>query len=93
MQDYHLTQPWPSEEKQTNKNSPQISPYKKLKQTTRPTLETRNKEEKKIQPFSLGIGELKHNNFLKKEKEFRIMIIKMIKKKPWKQNGENAKMN
>ena len=27
------------------------------------------------------------------EKEFRIMIIKMIKKKPWKQNGENAKMN
>ena len=26
-QDYHLTQPCPSEEKQTNKNSTQISPY------------------------------------------------------------------
>ena len=32
-QDYHLTQPCPSEEKQTNKNSAQISPYKKLTQT------------------------------------------------------------
>ena len=41
-QDYHLTQPCPSEEKQTNKqtnkNSAQISPYKKLTQTTGPTL-------------------------------------------------------
>ena len=26
------------------------------------------------------------------EKEFRIMIVKMIKK-PWKQNGENARIN
>ena len=38
-QDYHLTQPCPSEEKQTNKNSAQISPYKKLTQTTGSTLE------------------------------------------------------
>ena len=37
-QDYHLTQPCPSEEKQTNKNSAQISPYIKLTQTTGPTL-------------------------------------------------------
>jgi len=37
-QDDHLTQPCPSEEKQTNKNSAQISPYTKLTQTTRPTL-------------------------------------------------------
>ena len=37
-QDYHLTQPCPSEEKQTNKNSAQISPYTKLTQTTGPTL-------------------------------------------------------
>ena len=37
-QDYHLTQPCSSEEKQTNKNSAQISPYKKLTQTTGPTL-------------------------------------------------------
>ena len=44
-QDYHLTQPCPSEEKQTNKkqtnnnkNSTKISPYMKLKQTTGPTI-------------------------------------------------------
>ena len=37
-QDYHLTQSCPSEEKQTNKNSAQISPYMKLTQTTGPTL-------------------------------------------------------
>ena len=37
-QDYHLTQPCPSEEKQTSKNSAQISPYMKLTQTTEPTL-------------------------------------------------------
>ena len=37
-QDYHLTQPWTSEEKQTNKkNSAQISPYTKLTQPTGPT--------------------------------------------------------
>jgi len=41
-QDYHLTQPCPSEEKQTNKNSAQKtnknSPHRKLTQTTGPTL-------------------------------------------------------
>jgi len=41
-QDYHLTQPCPSEEKQTNKqtnkNSAHISPYTKLTQTTGPAL-------------------------------------------------------
>ena len=42
-QDYHLTQPYPSEEKQTNKQAKkkkkaQISPYAKLTQTTGPTL-------------------------------------------------------
>ena len=35
-QDYQLTQPFPSEEKQT-KHSAQISPYRKLTQTTGPT--------------------------------------------------------
>ena len=29
-QEYHLTQPCPSEETQTNKHSAQISPYRKL---------------------------------------------------------------
>jgi len=37
-QKYHLTQPCPSEEKQTNQNSAQISPYTKFTQTTGPTL-------------------------------------------------------
>ena len=37
-QDYHHTQPCPSEEKQTHKNSAQISPSAKLTQTTGPTL-------------------------------------------------------
>jgi len=49
-QNDHLTQPCPSEEKankQTNKNSAQISPYKKLTQTTGPTLEGRNKKEER----------------------------------------------
>ena len=38
IQDYHLIQPCPSEEKQTNQNSAQISPYTKFTQTTGPTL-------------------------------------------------------
>ena len=39
-QEYHLTQPCPSEEKTKtkNKNSAQFSPYMKLTQTTGPTL-------------------------------------------------------
>ena len=37
-QEYHLTQPCPSKEKQTNKSSAQISPYKKITKTTGPTL-------------------------------------------------------
>ena len=35
---YQLIQPCPSEEKQTHKNSAQVSPYTKLTQTTGPTL-------------------------------------------------------
>ena len=94
----------------TNKVSAQISPYKKLTQTTEPNLEGRNQKEERIQPRSLGKGDLKHNKLKKKkmkrqrnttqmkeqtrntevqineeeigklpEKEFRIMIVKMIK--------------
>ena len=46
------TQPCPSEEKnkQRNKHSAQISPYKKLTQTTGTTLEGRKKKEERIQP-------------------------------------------
>ena len=36
--------------KETNKNSAQISPYKKLTQTTGTTLEGRKKKEERIQP-------------------------------------------
>ena len=36
--------------KETNKNSAQISPYKKLTQTAGPNLEGRNEKEKRIQP-------------------------------------------
>ena len=53
-QDYHLTQACPSEEKQTNKetNSAQISIYRKLTQSTGPTLEGKKPKGKKIQPSS-----------------------------------------
>ena len=37
-EDYHLTQPYPSEQKQRNKNSTQISPYMTPIQTTGPTI-------------------------------------------------------
>ena len=58
--------------KQISKNSAQISPYKKLTQTTGPTLEGRDQKEERIQPWSLGKGYLKHkklkNNINKNEK-------------------------
>ena len=47
-QDYHLTQPCPSERKK--KNTAQISPYTKLTQTTGPTLGGKKQEEERIQP-------------------------------------------
>ena len=40
----------------------------KLTQTTGPTLEGRNHKEKRIQPLSLGKGDLKYNKLKKKEK-------------------------
>ena len=78
-QEYHLIQPCPSEEKQTNKqNSAQISPYTKLTQTTVPTLGGQKpkrrknsiflKEKKFNFPWSLGKGDLRHNNLKKKKK-------------------------
>ena len=54
---------WPSEEKQaskqTKKNSAQISPYRKLTQTTRPTLGRKKQKGKKNS--SLKPGEKKKN--------------------------------
>ena len=49
--DYHLTEPCPSEEKQTNKNSAQISSYTKLTQTTGPTLGGQKPKGKKNSTF------------------------------------------
>ena len=68
-QDYHHTQPCPSEEKQTNKNSVQVSPYKKLMQTTGPNIEGRRQKEERIQPWSLEKGDLKHNMSKKKREK------------------------
>ena len=75
-QGYHLTQPCPSEEKQTNKNSAQVSPYTKLTQTTGPTLEGRKQKEERIQPWTLGKGDLKHNQFKKKKRKGREILHK-----------------
>ena len=47
----HLTQPCPSEEKQTNKHSAQISLYTKFTQTTGPALGGQ-KPKGRIQPSS-----------------------------------------
>ena len=52
--------------KQTNKNSAQISPYTSSHKPLDQPWEGRNQKEERIQPCSLGKGELKHNNFLKK---------------------------
>ena len=62
-QDYHLTQPCPSEEKQTNKKTQHKShPFWSLHKP----LEGRNEKEERIQPWSLGKEDLKHNKLKKK---------------------------
>ena len=72
-QDYHLTQPCPSEEKQINRQQqktqykfhPIWSFHKPLDQP----YECRNQKKERIQPWSLGKEDLKHNkSFLKNEK-------------------------
>ena len=55
-QDYHFTQPCPSEEKQTNKqtkNSAQSHPLGSLHKPLDQSLEGRNQKEERIQPWSL----------------------------------------
>ena len=77
-QEYHLTQPCPSEEKQTNnKNSAQISPYTNLTQTTGPTLGGQKPKGKKNSTFfqeriqlSLKPGKRRlQTQYLKKKKK------------------------
>ena len=61
-QDYQLTQPCPSKEKQTNKSSAQISPYKKITKTTGPTLKWKWKWSRSVMsdsyqaPSSMGFS-------------------------------------
>ena len=50
-QDYHFTQPCPSEKKQTSKNSAQISAYMKLTQITGPTLGGQKPKRRKNSTF------------------------------------------
>ena len=76
-QDYHLTQPCLSEEKQTNKQK--LSTNLTLHETHKPLdqhLEGRNQKEKRIQPssrkefnfsWSLGKGDLKYNKLKEKK--------------------------
>ena len=64
-QDYCLTQPCPSEEEQT-KTQHKSHPIGSLhKAYTGPALEGRNQKEERIQPWSLGKGDLKHNKLKK----------------------------
>ena len=72
-QDYHLTQPCPSEQKQTNKQKfEQISPCTKLIHTTGPTLGGQKPKGKKNSTLKLG-KDLKHNKFKKKKKGREIL--------------------
>ena len=57
--------------KQTKKNLAQISPYKKLIQTTGQILEGRNQKEERIQPRSLEEADLKHNKLKKNDERQR----------------------
>ena len=65
---YHLTQPGPSEQKQTNNNSAQISPYWKLTETPGPSLGGQKPKGRKNSTLTLGKGDLKYNK-LKKNNE------------------------
>src|SRR5574341_485381 len=57
---YHLSQS-KQQEKQKNKSSAQISPYRKLTQTTGPTLGEQKPKGRKNSTLKLGKGDLKHN--------------------------------
>ena len=87
-QDYHLTQPCPSEEKQTNKQTktqhkshPILSLHKPLDQPE----EGRSQKEERIQTWSLGKGDLKHN-------KFKIYIIKKRNTTHMKEQTRNTEV-
>jgi len=64
-QDYHLTQPCPSEEKQTNENSAQISTYTKLTQTAGPTLGGKKPKGRKNRYAKLNRGRQRRFVYIK----------------------------
>ena len=72
-QDFHLTQPCPLEEKQTNnhtnKNSAQISPYMKITQTTGQSLGGQKSKRRKNSNLIPGKRRPKHNTLKKKKKD------------------------
>ena len=63
-QDYHLTQPCPSEEKQTKTQHKSYSIQSLNKPLNQPQ-RGRNQKEEIIQPASLGREELKNSKFKK----------------------------
>ena len=68
QQDYHLTQPCPSEEKQRNKNSAQILPFTKLTQNTGPILGRQKSKGRKNSTLKPGKNENSNTIRLKKKK-------------------------
>ena len=54
----------------------QVTPYMKLTQTPGPTLQGQKPKEGRIQPQSLGKGDLKHNKLKKKKKKGREILHK-----------------
>jgi len=70
IQDYHLTQPCPSEEKQTKTQHKSHSIWSLHKPLNQPQ-EDRNQKEERIQPSSLGREERKHSMLKKKNKRQR----------------------
>ena len=68
-QDYHLTQPCPSEEKKQIKTQPKSHPTQTLHKPLDQPYEGRNQKEERIQPWSLRKGDLKHNNLKKKNEK------------------------
>jgi len=64
-QDYHLTQTCPSEEKQTNKNSEQISCYTKLTQTNGPVLGGHKPKVRKNRYTMLNRGRWRRFTYIK----------------------------
>ena len=87
-QNYHLTQPCPSEEKQTNKNSAQISPYMKLTQTTGPTLGGQKPKGRKTSILKPGKVQFSHSVMSDSVRPHRQQPTRLPR--PWDSPGKNT---